>query len=36
MMYESSYRPPVIDLPVFLRDAFIKPNWQSCQHCLSP
>jgi uncharacterized damage-inducible protein DinB len=26
MMYESSYRPPVIDLPVFLRDAFIKPN----------
>ena len=26
MMYESSYRPPAIDLPVFLRDAFIKPN----------
>jgi uncharacterized damage-inducible protein DinB len=26
MMYESSYRPPVIDLPVFLREAFIKPN----------
>ena len=26
MMYESCYRPPAIDLPVFLRDALIKPN----------